>query len=323
MADNVAMSFNTPNFSGMLFRKGAEATPFSTIIGANPAITNHVEFVTGQYYEAVQGEQPDISEEESLTAPDATVYTRAQLTNVTQIFQKSVYVSYAKLSNMGTLSGVNIEGQSANPQSELSFQIMRTMAKIAQDIEYTFINGVYRKSSSDSVSNQTRGVLTAITTNVVDAGGKNLSRDLISKALTMISQNGGDISNMIIGIPAVHMAQLDYESRHNGLTEVPRERDVNGIRVTQILTPFGLVNVVIISTIPIGTALVFNPAIMRPVGQPTPGKGNFFLEPLAKTGAGERYQIFGQMGLDHGPEWLSAKITGLSTVMPMESVPST
>ena len=320
---NVAMSFGTPNFSGMLFRKGVEETPFSTIIGANPTITNHVEFVTGQYYEALQGEQPNISEQASLTAPDATVYTRSQLTNVTQIFQNAVYVSYAKESNMGTLSGVNISGQSANPASELSFQTMRAMAKIAQDIEYTFINGEYNKATSDSEVNKTRGILTAITTNVINAGGSNLSRDLLSHALVAISSAGGDISNMVVGIPAVHMAQLDYESRHNGLTEVPRDRDINGIRVTQVLTPFGLVNVVIMSTIPVGTALVFNPKVMRPVGQPVPGKGNFFLEELAKTGAGTKYQIFGQMGLDHGPEWLSAKITNLSHVMPMESVPST
>ena len=323
MPANVAMSFGTPNFSGMLFRKGVEETPFSTIIGANPTITNHVEFVTGQYYEALQGSQPNISEQASLTAPDATVYTRAQLTNVTQIFQNAVYVSYAKESNMGTLSGVNISGQTANPNSELSFQVMRAMAKIAQDIEYTFINGEYNKATTDSEVNKTRGILTAITTNVINAGGANLSRDLISHALVAISSNGGDISNMIVGIPAVHMAQLDYESRHNGLTEVPRDRDINGIRVTQVLTPFGLVNVVIMSTIPVGTALVFNPKVMRPVGQPVPNKGNFFLEELAKTGAGTKYQIFGQIGLDHGPEWLSAKITGLSTVMPLESVPST
>lgn len=58
---------------------------------------------------------------------------------------------------------------------------------------------------------------------------------------------------------------------------------------------------------------------MYPVEQPTPGKGNFFLEELAKTGAGTKKQIFGQIGLDHGPEWYAAKITGLSTEMPKDT----
>ena len=39
----------------------------------------------------------------------------------------------------------------------------------------------------------------------------------------------------------------------------------------------------------------------------------FPLEPLAKTGAGEKYQIFGQIGLDYGAEFLHGKITGLAT----------
>ena len=59
--------------------------------------------------------------------------------------------------------------------------------------------------------------------------------------------------------------------------------------------------------------LIVNPSVVGPVEQPTPGKGNFFLEELAKQGAGTKYQIFGQIGLDHGPEWFHRKITGLST----------
>ena len=317
-----AMSFGTPNFSGMLFRKGVEKTPFSTIIGANRGVTNHVEFVTGQYYNAVQGSQPAISESASLTAPEANVATRSQLTNVTQIFQETVSVSYAKEANMGTMSGVNVAGQMPNPQSELEFQISRAMAKIAQDIEYTFIRGVYNKATTDTEVNKSRGILTAITTNIINAGGDGMTRKLISKALMAIANAGGDISNIIVGMPAIHLAQLDYDANKNGMTAVPREREVNGLMIQTILTPFGAVGVQLMETIPNGTALVFNPTIMRPMEQPTPNKGNFFLEPLAKTGAGDNYQLFGMIGLDHGAEWLSAKITGLSEDFPEDPVVS-
>ncbi len=46
---------------------------------------------------------------------------------------------------------------------------------------------------------------------------------------------------------------------------------------------------------------------------PVPGKGNFFLESLAKTGAADKYQIYGQCGLDYGAEWYHGKITELDT----------
>lgn len=317
-----AMSFGTPNYSGLLFRKGVEETPFSTIIGAGRGYTNHVEFVTGQYYNSIQGSQPAISEAASLTAPEALVATRSQLTNVTQIFQEAVSVSYAKESNMGTMSGVNVAGQQPNPQNELDFQISRAMAKIAQDIEYTFINGVYNKATTDNEVNKSRGILTAITTNNINAGGDGMSRRLIAKALMAISQAGGDISNIIVGMSAVHLAQLDYDANKNGMTAVPRERDVNGIKIQEVLTPYGMVGVKLMSTIPVGTALVFNPAVIRPMEQPTPGKGNFFLEELAKVGAGQNFQIFGQIGLDHGAEWVSAKITSLSQDFPEDPVVS-
>ena len=41
MADILAMSGNTPNYSGMLFNKGNTKTPFSTMIGAHRKTTNH------------------------------------------------------------------------------------------------------------------------------------------------------------------------------------------------------------------------------------------------------------------------------------------
>ena len=88
MPDVFATSFGVLNYSGMLFNKGNTRCPLSSIIGGRAKTTNHVEFVTGQEYTGGgTGSQPSISETASLTAPDATVVTREQKTNVTQIFR--------------------------------------------------------------------------------------------------------------------------------------------------------------------------------------------------------------------------------------------
>ena len=175
MADTLATSFGVLNYSGMLFNKGNTRTPLSAIIGGRAKTTNHVEFVTGQEYTAGGGgSQPEISENASLTAPAASVVTREQKTNVTQIFQESVGISYAKQSNMGTLAGVNIANQQANPVNELDFQVAAKIQKINRDIEYTFINGVFNKATSDATANKTRGLIPAITTNVTAMGNKPL-----------------------------------------------------------------------------------------------------------------------------------------------------
>jgi len=49
------------------------------------------------------------------------------------------------------------------------------------------------------------------------------------------------------------------------------------------------------------------------VWQIVPGKGNFFYEPLARTGAAETGQIFGKFGLDYGADFYHGTITNLAT----------
>lgn len=318
MSDVFAMSGNTPNYSGMLFNKGNTKTPFSTMIGGRRKYTNHTEFVTGQEYETAKGTQPSISEAQSLTAPDASVITRTQKTNVTQIFQESVGISYGKMSNMGTLSGLNAAGQQANPISEEDFQVAAKMAKIGQDIEYTFLNGKFHKSTNDNDANQSRGLLEAITSNIIDANGRGLSFMLLCEALKSIKESNGDITNIVLGLDSTSRLQLNADAVANGLTIVESGRDVNGIAVDKVLTPLGTVYLRDLFYLPAGTVALFDPFIMAPVEQLVPGKGNFFLEELAKAGAGTKKHIFGQIGLDHGPEWYSAKIINLSAVMPTD-----
>lgn len=231
----VATSFSVPNFSGLLFRKGQANTPFSTMIGAKPLTTNHVEFVTGQFYNTESGEQPEISETASLTAPEPEVTTRDQLTNVTQIFHKSVSVSYAKQSNMGTLQGVNVAGQQPNPNDELAFQVARRMEKIAQDIEYTFLNGKYKKAANDSQANMSRGLLTAITSNVLDMGGKPLSYWLVAEGLKCIHDQGAPTDNIVLGVDATTLLQLNLDAQENNLTIVPDGREINGLKIRLLL----------------------------------------------------------------------------------------
>lgn len=314
MADTYAMSHNTLNYSGMLFNKGNTRTPLSAAIGGKTKTTNHVEFVTGQEYTTGNsGAQPAISEEDSLTAPDATIITRSQETNVTQIFHESVAISYAKQSNMGTLSGVNIANQQANPMSELDFQVAAKMQKIARDIEYTFINGVYNKATTDATINKTRGLVPAITTNVKAMSNKPLTFWDVCDLVKTIDTANAPTTGLTLWVDPTTMMQLNADAAVNGLTIVPSSRELNGIRLLEILTPIGTVYLYRGEFLPAGTALMLNLDVIAPVEQPTPDKGNFFLEELAKIGAGTRYQIFGQIGLDHGPEWYHGKFTGIAT----------
>lgn len=308
----IATSFGVLNYSGMLFNKGNTRCPLSSIIGGRAKTTNHVEFVTGQEYTTAGGEQPAISETASLTAPDATVVTRTQKTNVTQIFHESVGVSYAKQSNMGTLSGINIANQQENPMNELDFQVAAKMQKVNRDIEFTFVQGTYNKATTDATVNKTRGLTEAIESNVIAMASKPLGLWNIADGVKKVYEANAPQDGLVLWCDATTMFQINADAVQNGLTVIPAAREINGIKLSSVVTPLGVVYLYLGEFLPKGTALLLNLDVISPVYQPVPGKGNFFLEQLAKTGAGEQYQLFGQIGLDHGPEWYHAKFTGIA-----------
>lgn len=305
----------------MLFNKGNTRTPFLSMISGKTKYTNSVEFILGQEYTSEDGDIPSISETASLTAPDPSYITRAQNTNVTQIFQDSVAISYAKMSNMGTLAGANIAGQTANPQTELDFQVGNKMRKLGRSIEKTFIQGTYNKATTDATVNKTRGMNSAIVTNVISAESgsgatkKNAPLDiwLVNDLVQKMRDNGADISNLVLWLDTVNLNQLNGSAVENGIKMGEAKDSEYGIQLHDLLLPIGKIRLGLGEFIPAGTVFAFNFDAISPVEQPTPGKGNFFLEELAKTGAGEKYQLFGQIGLDYGNELLHGKITGLST----------
>lgn len=307
------MSFLVPGYSGMLYQKGNSKTPLLTQIMGRQKYSNSVKFVLGQEYVEEEGAIPAISETASLTAPDPTYITRSQKYNVTQIFQEALAISYAKQSNMATLGGVNIAGQVTNPQDELAFQVARKMSKIRNSIEKTFINGTYNEATDDTEINKTRGLVAAITTNTFAAQGAALNLFMVDKLLASMDNNGADISNITLWLDNTSRSQLVANAIELGVPVGEAFVNEFGIRVETLVLNNGNVTLVSGKYLPAGTVLLLNLGAISPVGMITPGKGNFFLEELAKTGAGSKYQIFGQMGLDYGMEFLHGKITGLST----------
>lgn len=315
------MSFGVLNYSGMLFNKGNTRTPFSSMISGKTKYTNSVEFVLGQEYASEDGTIPSISEKASLSAPDASYITRSQNTNVTQIFQDAVAISYAKQSNMATLAGANLAGQQANPLNELDFQVANKMKKMARSIEKTFIQGKYNKATSDEEVNKTRGIDQAIVTNVISAetgsgaNKKNAPLDIwmLNELVEKIDKSNGDISNLTLWCDNTTLNQIHGNAIEMGVSVGEFRANEYGIQIRDIYLPTATVHIAVGQFIPEGTAYLLNFDAIAPVEQLVPGKGNFFLEELAKIGAGTKYQIFGQIGLDYGNERLHGKITGLST----------
>ena len=127
------------------------------------------------------------------------------------------------------------------------------------------------------------------------------------------------MNGLVIMCDAIGKAQITNNFSKLPGFYLPQSRTVGGINIDQIVTPAGTVGVMQYDNfLPKGTALITNLGVLSIVEMPIPNKGNFFWEPLAKVGAGDKGMLYGTAGLDYGPEWYHAKITGIApTVTPL------
>jgi hypothetical protein len=271
--------------------------------------TTNFEFATDSQYDQETAAQPAITETASLTAPTAISYVRSQNKNVTQIFHEQVSISYAKASNGGRLSGINTAGATNNVVSEKDWQIAKALEKIARDVEYTFLNGAYQISTDAGTANKTRGMLAACTVNTVDASSATLSKALMDSLFLEMFNNGA-----MFKMPVILCGGFQKQKISDIYGYAPEDRNIGGLNIKQIETDFGNIGVMPAHRfMPTDDLLVADLSVVAPVFQSVPEKGNLFYEDLAKTGASEKGQIFGQIGLDHGPAFAHGSLTSLAT----------
>jgi len=306
-----ATVWNCPNYVGELFLIGANQTPFLNMVGGLQGVraksARSFKFPLAQPWALESASQPDITETESLTAPTPTTYVRTQDDNTVQIYQEQVSVSYAKQSVIGEISGLSIQGNQP-VTNERDFQISANLRQISLDADYTFLNGAYQAASNAGVEAKTRGIITAATTNTIAASAAQLTKALIDELLRTMAGNGSQFVDCIVFCNAYQKQKLT-----NIYGYAPESRNVGGLNIKQIETDFAMLGIVYAPNVPAATLLIADLSVCFPVFLPVPEKGVLFYEELSRTGASEKGQIYGQVGLDYGPEEYHGTITGLAT----------
>lgn len=309
-------SWNLPNYAGELFTADAAQTPLLSMTGGltGGRQTDNFEFPTAVLYDYPAAEQPDISEDDSSVAPSAVQAGREQESNVVQIHQEVIDLSYVALSNLGRMSGLNSAGQYPAYGDEKLFQIQHKLIKIARDVEHSFLNGTYQKAASSTQANRTRGLIALCGSNTtLNAGGNALSREMLNQIYRDMADSGAYFNNMVMLLPAYQkQAVSEIYASQMGMN-LPASRNVGGVNITEVETDFFKVGIVWDRFMPSDTVMIADVAHIAPVFQTVPGKGVLFEEPLAKTGASEKVQLFAQIGLAHGAGFLHGTITGLAT----------
>lgn len=313
-------TFDLPNFVGELFQITPADTPFLSMIGGlTGGRAADATLFQWQSFDLRAG-AANRQRLEGANAPTAEARVRANITNVVQIHQEAIEISYTKQAAVGQYNStgsshagsVGISG--SNPVTdEMAWQVTQALKSIALDVEVSFLTSTFNNPATNASARRTRGLDEAITTNVVDAAGATLTEDLVLDLMQDIWTSGG-----IMESETATLMCNAYQKRQ--LTDIfitqknyqESSRNIAGVRVTMIETDFGRVNVLLNRHMPTDKLFVVSVEECAPRFLPIPGKGFLFQEALAKVGAAERTQIYGEIGLEYGLETHHGKIENLA-----------
>jgi len=248
------------------------------------------------------------------------IYTPVR--NTCQIYMEAVQESYLSMATRGRLVtdqlypiGAPTEAwiSQFSPNRDaaaLASQITYALARIARNVNHTFLNGAYVESTGNGVAARTKGIITGITTNTVAAGGGALTEAMVGNLMqSMVTNTSGKAFQYI---PVLLMNAFQKRKFSALFAYPPESRNVAGYNITMYETDFGTVGIMYESNIPPDTVLFTSLAIVKPVFNAVPGKGVLFYEQKAQVGASQGGMLYGHIGIDYGPEWMHGKITGLA-----------
>ncbi|MFD0773379.1 DUF5309 family protein [Streptomonospora algeriensis] len=317
-------TFNLPNYVGELFAVSPEDTPFLSSIGGltggRPAEST---VFTWSGYD-LRDAATDRQRVEGADAPAAEGRARFLVSNVVEIHQETVNTSYTKQAATGQFAGTG----SAHPNAaglsgtnavadEHSWQIAQALKQVARDVEATFISGTFQEPSTNGTPRKTKGLLEAVTTNVVDANDgtddqpltETMLLDLLQQAWEAGGISESETATLMVGAARKRDVTRIFVSDKNYQEQT---RNVGGVNLQTIETDFGRLNVMLNRYMPTNQVAAVSMEQCAPRFLPIPGKGFLFQEQLAKTGAADRTQIYGEIGLEFGNEKTHGKIINIA-----------
>lgn len=313
--NGMGLTFNLPNFNGTIYGLTPTDTPFTSAIGAlsgggEPVYAKDFEWQT---YDLRDVENPGHLEGQD--APDASERVRTSVDNVVQIFHSQVSVSYTKQAANAQRDGLaNAQSSATAGANEMNWQVMQDLKQLKRDIEHVFINGSFAKPAANDAPRKTRGLLAATVTNVVaNAAPAALTEKMVLDLMQMVWDNGGiqeqETATLMTNsgikrqLTKIFVTDKNYQEQ---------TRNVAGVNVQTIETDFGKLNIMLNRYMPTATLSLVSLEMCKPRILLIPGKGFLFLEPLAKTGASEKAQLYGEIGLEYGNERQHGKITNIN-----------
>jgi len=247
----------------------------------------------------------------------------------------------------GTTTAANELGLfGGNPVTdEFALQLEKAMEKVAREVEWFAFNGSFSDGANTSPGSGTRemyGIDVWITLNknssnsaaVNPLGGNCYYNDTagdgtgstqvisfatISGALKRMYDNHAPMKQPVLCVSPQQLLDLNNELVKGTVdiagAIIPRDRNIAGIDVDTVVTPFGSIGLMVIDPdiMPDNTAFILDLAYIQPVFTNIPGFGTVFVRDLDQdANARIGKAIYMEMGFEFGPPSYHCKIQAVS-----------
>lgn len=206
---------------------------------------------------------------------------------------------------------------------QVSFVNVDVATGIRVDRTYYVVSSAtntFKVSATSGGSAITLGTAAPVYVQVSGSGSVGVTVDAVNSLIQGIYDQGGMMEGetRTLFVPSIQKTRLTkayataYGSNVNGAIGTSTGHTVGGVAVDHIVTDFGQLNLVVDRALPKDAIVAVSMEMIDPVFLSIPDKGVLFEEALAKTGAADKAQIYGEIGLAYGAEHCHGVLRGLA-----------
>ena len=320
------------NFTGELFKVGARRTPLLSMVGG----LNGGKLLNSPVFQTQKVDTPTVNSYTAVAEGGTPAYfgrSRSSAIDCVQIWNQGIKLTYSAMASTGYLNSQAMESgtkafEGQNPiNDEMAFQLEELLSKIAREVEYEFFNATFN-DGTDGNPREMRGIAEWVATGngssayAHDASGdgtgaaQGLDFDAIAETLKLMYDNGAPMANPVLFARPGSILDLNQnlvKSGSNQMAILPRDRNVAGVNIDTIITPFGNIGLAVNEYVPADQAFILDMSYLDVCFLNIPGKGGVFVEDTDNDDAAAvSKRVYMEIGLDKGPAEYHAVINGVS-----------
>jgi len=330
---------NINNFTGELFKITPHRTP---LLSASGGLTGG-KAVNSTYFQFQTVDNAVVS---SVTpgseggAPNFNGRSRSAVQGVLEIFHEAVQITFTAQAAYGEIVPFDLASsyknsidklalEGTNPvNDEMAAQLELVLELVAKKAEFQAFNGAF--SDGTSSTRQMRGLdehcsLSGGNIYFNDANGdgsgadQKIHWDTVAGAMKKLYDAGAPLREPVLFISPQMLLDLNKElvnpTVSGALTGgiLPRDRNVGGVDIDTIVTPFGAMGLALSDYLPANKAFIVDMAFVTPVFLNVPGKGTVFIRDLDQgDNARMGKAVYMEMGYDFGPPQYHCEIADIA-----------